>query len=184
MGWESCFGEESGLPFIPTHFSSLYFTHTLTHTLLTLAAAATLWSAPHFARAARFRIGIRAERSTPRKLGHFDHFTHAQDTLGHGALPYFLPSRLECEILEYFLVLTILTFLTLFCCCCYAMERTSFSGAARFRAGTRAEWSTPQKLGESSAKAPRKLRGSSAHPQPCSTLQGVVVVIPSILRLL
>ena len=69
VGWESCFGEESGLPFIPTHFSSLYFTHTLTHTLLTLAAAATLWSAPHFARAARFRIGIRAERSTPRKLG-------------------------------------------------------------------------------------------------------------------
>ena len=75
------------------------------------------------------------------------------DTLGHEALPYFLPSRLECEILEYFLVLTILTFLTLFCCCCYAMERTSFSGAARFRAGTRTERSTPRKLGRSSAKA-------------------------------
>ena len=36
----------------------------------------------------------------------------------------------------------------------------------------------------SSAEAPRKHRGSSAHPQLCSTLQGVVVVIPSILRIL
>ena len=57
---------------------SLYITHTLTHTLtrtlltfysLYSAAAAMLWSAPHFARAARLRIGTRAERSTPRKLG-------------------------------------------------------------------------------------------------------------------
>ena len=31
----------------------------------------------------------------------------------------------------------------------------------------------------SSTEAPRKLRGSSAHPQLCSKLQGVVVVIPS-----
>ena len=36
----------------------------------------------------------------------------------------------------------------------------------------------------SSAEAPRKHRGSSAHPQLCSTLQGVVVVISSILRIL
>ena len=93
---------------------------------------------------------------------HFTLYSQDIDTLGHEALPYFLPSRLECEILEYFLVLTLLTFLTLFCCCCYAMERTSFSGAARFRAGTRAERSTPRKLGGSSAKAPRKLSSSTA----------------------
>ena len=50
------------------------------------------------------------------------------------------------------------------CCCCYAAERTSFSRAARFRAGTRAKRSTPRKLRG-------KLRGSSAHPQLRSTLQ-------------
>ena len=42
------------------------------------------------------------------------------------------------------------------------MERTSFSGAARFRAGTRTERSTPRKLGRSSAKAPRKPSSSTA----------------------
>ena len=50
------------------------------------------------------------------------------------------------------------------CCCCYAAERTSFSRAARFRAGTRAKRSTPRKLRG-------KLRGSSAHPQLRSKLQ-------------
>ena len=53
------------------------------------------------------------------------------------------------------------------CCCCYAAERTSFSRAARFRAGTRAKRSTPRKLRG-------KLRGSSAHPQLRSTLQKLV----------
>ena len=50
------------------------------------------------------------------------------------------------------------------CCCCYAAERTSFSRAARFRAGTRAKRSTPRKLRG-------KLRGSSAHLQLRSKLQ-------------
>ena len=53
------------------------------------------------------------------------------------------------------------------CCCCYAAERTSFSRAARFRAGTLAKRSTPRKLRG-------KLRGSSAHQQLRSTLQKLV----------
>ena len=39
------------------------------------------------------------------------------------------------------------------CCCCYATERTSCSRAARFRAGARAERSTPRKLRGSSVEA-------------------------------
>ena len=93
---------------------------------------------------------------------HFTLYSQDIDALGHEALPYLLPSRFECEIFEYFLVLPFLTLFTLLCCCCYAMERTSFSGAAWFRAGTRTERSTPRKLGRSSAKAPRKLSSSTA----------------------
>ena len=95
---------------------------------------------------------------------HFTYFTH---------FTHFI--HLLTLLLTHFIVLLLL---------CYGAHLAS--RAARFRAGTRAEWSTPQKLGESSAKARQKLRESSAEAQLIHSYAArcmrVVVVIPSKLR--
>ena len=86
-------------------------------------------------------------------------------------LTYKAHSSHSSHSLYTLLILLVLTFFCC-CCCCYAMERTSFARAARFRVGTRAERSTPRKLGGSSAKAPRKLSSSTAMQHAAGSRSG------------
>ena len=86
-------------------------------------------------------------------------------------LTYKAHSSHSSHSLDTLLILLVLTFFCC-CCCCYAMERTSFARAARFRVGTRAERSTPRKLGGSSAKAPRKLSSSTAMQHAAGSRSG------------
>ena len=87
-------------------------------------------------------------------------------------LTYKAHSSHSSHSLYTLLILLVLTFFCCCCCCCYAMERTSFARAARFRVGTRAERSTPRKLGGSSAKAPRKLSSSTAMQHAAGSRSG------------
>ena len=114
---------------------------------------------------------------------HFTHYSLYSHSLSHSlsTLIILLCSLYITHTLTHTLTRTLLTFYSL-----YSAAAAMLWSAPRLLEwhGFESELAPSGAPRGSSAEAPRKHRGSSAHPQLCSTLQGVVVVISSILRIL